>query len=355
MRLLLIALAVLALAAVPVAAAADFTVTLTPGAPPSFEGAGVSATLAEEVPGERVAWNLTGSGQMSGRVVSRGYFDVERPRQVAPDVDPHFDLTEAPPDELANATDGVRLLNYSREGGDLVLTMTFPLEGVGYLRLTRDVAPPNFTLGPVRNLTHQGFYVETTTDEYAWSDLVLQPAAGGEAVRNPIGTRTLLQRFPIQGLRPDTPYVWWVNFTDWSANAVQSPQQSLRTLPRPVLPAPTITAQEPTANATLAAPVRLVAVNFTGPAPANLDSVAVFVDKTPQLGNVRLLPGRVEATLTTPLGPGDHTASVELTSDEGGLAVARWAFKVGGARAALPDLPWIALSLAAAAIVARRW
>jgi hypothetical protein len=219
----------------------------------------------------------------------------------------------------------------------------------------------------VQNLTHQSFYLETTTNEYSYADLVVRRIPDGDAVRNPTTIPALLQRFPVQGLRPERDHVFWVNFTDWAGNLNRTPEMPLRTLPRPILPAPTITAVEPRPNATLGEAVRMVAVNFTGPAPPSADYVNVFVDKVPTRDGLVLIEGRLAVTLAEPLGKGRHTIGVELRTREGGEASTQWAFEVQPDRGT-PTMPWaLALALpglaawalrarrAAAQRLARRW
>jgi hypothetical protein len=341
-------------AAVP-ARAEDFRIVLTPGQQPRFEGAGVEAELLEETPGESLAWRLTtASPALAGSVASDGYFAVERARQVVPEVRDTEErerwrfLTEVDEPDPA----GGYAVNLTLEGTQARVALAFPVNGSTELRLTRDVASPGFTVGPVQNLTHQSFYLETTTTEYARANLVVRPAGGGEEIPSPTVLYSLLQRFPVQGLRPDTAYVLRVEFEDWARNAARSPDQDLRTLPAPVLPAPVVTAREPAPDSILPGPVDRIAVNFTGPAPASVADVRVFVDKVPTSEGLALQPGRLEVRLRAPLGPGPHSVGVELTSEQGGTAVERWSFQVAGAAPGAPAT--LALLGAAGALASER-
>jgi len=326
--------ALLGLAGAAAAADADFRITLQAGAEPRFEGTSASGVLVEEAAGEHLAWNLTSAKpQLLGVVVADGYFAVARPEQVYPGIDPHYDLHDAPLDEVMAADHGTRLVNATRDATGLTMWLTFPVGENQTLALTRDVEPPGFTIGPVQNLTDHSLYLETTTTEYARADLQLQPAEGGDVVRNPTAQSALLQRFPITGLRPDTSYTAWLEVWDWSGNRARSANFTFHTLPKPVLPAPVIGALEPAPGATLNAPVSFLAVNFSGPAPREGEGVAVFVDATAVRQGLTLLPGRLEVRLATPLGPGPHRVGVELTSAEGGMSEARWSFTVRGAGA----------------------
>lgn len=344
-------------------AAEDFRARVAPGEV-SFDGPGIVAVLEEQGP-DVVAWRLrTNLTSPEGVVEVRGWFSVDRPRQVvpesrtagAPDADWH-QFIEVAAQALADRPAGARNVNLSGEARNLTLRLALPVNaatGEAGLRLRRDVAPPVFALGPVQNLTHIGFYLETTTDEPALATVLVRPAAGGEEVPLPTTSASRLQRFPVQGLAPNAAYLFRVTFQDWAGNSATSADVPVHTLPAPVRPAPRITARTPEANATLPAPVALVAVAFEGPAPRGLDGVQVFVDKTAQArANMTLLPGRLEVRLAPPLGPGAHDVGVELTSAEGGLTVERWAFTVAGATP-LPGPAWAALALAAAGALARR-
>lgn len=354
MRILLtLLLAVLIALPGALAAADDFRITLAPGAEPQFEGQGVAANLTAHQPGEVLEWNLTTTkGQLVGTVVSHAYFTVAWPKQVRPDVDPRATVDVGTAEDVDEARLGTQMVNYTQSGQDLVLRLTFPANGTATLRLERDVKAPNFTLDPIANLTHNSFFTRTHTDEYARADLILQPPTG-EPLRNPTVIWSFLQNFSVIGLRPDTTYMVHGVFHDWSDNTARSPAFAVRTLPLPDFPKPLVTAREPPANATLAQGPTLIAVNFTGPAPASTDGVAFFVDKVPQHRGVALLEGRAELRLDQPLANGKHTASVELTSAEGGTTLERWEFQVGPATPA-PPLLLVVLALAGAAWAARR-
>ncbi|HEV8360734.1 MAG TPA: hypothetical protein VGR28_09800 [Candidatus Thermoplasmatota archaeon] len=324
----------------------------------SAGGEDVALELVREVRGEEAVFSITTARtQVHGAILVRGW-DVARAEQVYVEVDPHFDLKERPADDLDSAGEGVRIFNYTSGLPNLTIDLTFPVDGNATLVIVRDVQPPNFTIGAPANVTDHSFDLVTSTDEYAAADLVIRPAAGGEEVHSPIGVRSLQQAFPVIGLRPATLYSWYVDFRDGSGNTARSPNATLRTLPTPARPAPVITAREPPPNATVDAAVRLVAVNFTGPAPASLDGVSVFLDKVPQHQGVALLPGRLEVRPAAPLGPGLHTVGVELTSADGGMTVDQWAFHVAGARADAaapgPGLALLVAGLAGAAWAAAR-
>lgn len=336
----------------------DFRITLAAGAAPRFEGVGVDATLVVNSP-DQLEWRLaTAKERLLGALVSDGAWPVERPRQLVPearasgipDDDWHF-FTEV--QDVTDSAAWARVTNISAEGKRVAFALAFPVNTTLHeagLRVTRDTAPPGFTVGPVADLTHFSFYLETTTTEYALANLVIRELPAGEPVPNPTSVFARLQRFPVQGLDADADHAFHVEFTDWAGNTARSPDQRVHTLPRPVLPAPVVTAREPPPNATLAAPVRQVALNFTGPPPRWPGGVAVFIDKLPVHEGVSLGPGRVEVALPRPLGPGPHTVGIELTTPEGGLAVERWGFEVA-APTPLPALTVLAaLGLAAASL-----
>lgn len=342
------------LALAPAAAAEDFRVTLVHGQAPRFEGAAVEAELLEAGPG-RVEWRLrSAAAWLEGTVLSEGWFEVERPRQVVPEsrtpgaLDDDWHFFHEVRDPGAPGPD--RLVNLTGQGSAATLRLGFPVNGTAWLRLTRDVEPPGFTLGDPTNVTHFAFHLVTTTTEHALGDLRIRPAAGGEEVPHRTTILALLQRFPVQGLDPDTAYVFDVAFTDWAGNAATSPPVAVRTLPAPELPKPVVVERFPPPGAILGEPVALIAVAFTGPAPRP-DGIAVFVDKLAVREGIALNGSRVEVRLAQPLGPGRHSVGVELTSAEGGTAVERWSFEV--ARPA-PGPAGAALLLAAAAVLAVR-
>jgi hypothetical protein len=349
-------LALLALLACAQAAQAeDFRITLAPGATPRFEALGnASGELAQERPGLLVVWNITtGAPRLVGTVVSHHYFALlERPRQVVPEADDHF-FVELPGAELNDTGPSARAVNFTvAPDGTITLALAFPVEaGHAQLRLTRDTDAPPFTVGEVQNLTDSKFYLETTTAEYAFANLVLQTGSE-DPILNPTAIPALLQRFPVQGLRPDTAYACYVEFRDWAGNTGRSANFTVRTLPTPERPKPMVTAREPLPGAVLREPVLLVAVNFTGPAPPSLDQVAVFLDKVPTHEGLRLLPGRLEVVPSPPMGPGPHSVGIELTGQEGGTAVERWTFEV--ARPAPGPAAVAVVALAALALARRR-
>lgn len=357
--LALAALLVVTLA--PAAAGLDFRATLEPGAAPRFAaepGANVTAELLEQGP-ERVAWRLrTDAPSLEGLLEVPGWFGVERARQVVPasrtagvpDDDWHL-FVVVPADALADAPRGARLANLTGGPVNPSLRLVLPVSattGEAELELRRDARAPSFEVGAVQDVTHFSFYLETTTDEPALATVLVRPAAGGAEVPFPTTIASRLQRFPVQGLEPDAAYVFRVAFEDWAGNTAASPESRMRTLPRPVLPAPIISGRTPPPDATVAGPVGLVAVDFTGPAPRGLDGVRAFVDKTAVFPeDITLLPGRVEVRVAPALGPGKHSVGFDLTSAEGGTVEDSWSFTVAGATPA----PWAALAALVVAAV----
>ena len=349
-----LAFALALIVALPTAAAADdFRITLQSGDDPHFEGTGVTATNVSHEPGQADAWRLTtAKTRLVGTVVSDGYFAVARAHQIRPEADGQYFVEIAGPD--VESTGGrAWVTNLSKDGSKVTMRVAFPVDGGSTLfKLTRDVTPPGFTLGPVSNISWQGFYTETHTNEYARGNLLIHPAAGGEPVQNPTPEAALLQRFPIIGLRPETDYVYHVEFEDWSHNLNTSEDRTVRTLAKPVVAAPTITAREPPPDATLSQPVSLIAVNFTGPAPPTPEFVTVFVDKAPFMRPFTVLDGRIEIHLREPLGTGRHSTGFELRTAEGGQAETHWQFTVAGGSPGMPA--WAFLLVVGLPVLARR-
>jgi hypothetical protein len=342
----------------------DFHAVLTPGREPTFVAPDATADLLAH-DDHTVLWRIrTNLTALDGTIEIKGWFNVSRIRQVVPD----HRTREAGEDgwrlfipvDAATIPDrpaGARNANVTGTPQDITMRLAFPVDAnshEAHLRLRRDVHPPVYHIGQVRDATHFGFYVESTTDEPALATLWVRPA---DLTREPVPFPTTVasspQRFPVQGLEPDRDHLFRIEFEDWAGNRISSPELPARTAAKPVHPAPTITAREPPPNATVAGPVRLVAVNFTGEGPTRAAHVAAFVDKMAQLSsNVTVLPGRVEVRLEPGLGPGFHSVGFDLRTAEGGLTEDSWTFTVAGKGASAPAAPTlVALALAAGAAV----
>lgn len=328
---LALALAVLATLVPPAIAeeGPDLVIHLEQGEAPRHEGAPGLATLAEEEAGERLAWNLTLSKEFTVvEVRARGYFDVERARQVLPLLDGRY-FAEFPLPDLSQATEAVPLFNLTGDASDLVLRLGFPGPGSVNFTLERDVEPPVFAIGGVDHITHYSFVATTTTLEPALADLRIRPAAGGDELRNPTVRPALEQTFPVQGLDPATAYAWHVVFKDWSGNVARSDEQRLLTAPEPVRPLPRVLDLVPAANATVPPPVLVVSARVVSDeSPVTFDGVRLFVDKREVVDEFTFEDGVVTYRLPEPLRAGFHSVSLEVTNVAGGRAIERWTFTV---------------------------
>lgn len=361
-------LLMLSLVATPLAAAAngpDFVVELRPGQAPSYQGPQGLARLAESQEGQRYAWNLTLTQDYTvGEFrVRGGLFDVDRVQQVVPTLedvpDNHYPLFERfPDDELWTAEGPAQVYRYNGTPQDFVLRLGFVGPGNQTLVLRRDVAPPTFTLGPVTNVTHLSFFQETRTDEMAIANLRIRPQGGGEAdwVENPTPSYHVLQRFPIQGLDPESDYEARVVFTDWAGNRVESEPYRVRTAPKPVVPIPTVTPLEPAPNATLPNGTVVIRASVASEVSLQGGDIRFFLDKREVRDGLRFDGQVFTYQPPAPLEPGLHSAAVEVTNAAGGRGVARWTFEVAGAEreAPGPGLPLLAVALALGLAAARR-
>lgn len=322
----------------------DFRIVLSPGAPPRVEG-DVQATLVRETGGQSLEWNLrTTKARLIGVVDVQGYFDVARPQQVLPEVDDHFPPQCTPasgvaPDavsrryfspvsytSLEESAECARVSNSTGTPASFQLRVAFPINqtrGNATFALTRDVTPPGFSLGVIRDITHIGFYTETTTTEWAYADLMIRPAEGGETVRNPTALPARLQRFPIQGLKAAMAYTFHVEFTDWSGNQARSEDVAVTTAAAPVVAKPQILAVTPEDESHMA-DVDLVTVTFADP-DHEITGVSFFLNKAPVASDlVNIEEGRATFVPTEGLAPGRHHLSVEVTNSAGARAVEQW-------------------------------
>lgn len=328
------------------------------------------ATLANETAGESYAIDLVLAQDFvvaEVRVASGGV-DVERPRQLMPEYDdraqhaevdhlhPHF-FTEVPRDIAAD--DGARVFNATTTPDGFVQRLGLTGPGPARLLLTRDVTPPAYTLGNVTDVNHYRFIFRTTTDEFAFGDLRVRPAAGGDEVPNPTTVPAIEQTYPVQGLKAATDYVFHVTFTDWAGNTVRSEERTARTTPEPVLPTPVVTSVLP-ANGSRLPVVDRIEVRFRSSEPVESGGVVLFIDKKaiPEIALEQdgSAVGGWKATYVPPqaLAPGRHSAAIEIRNDLGGEALARWTFEVGEADAPLAGWFVVAALVFVAATRARR-
>lgn len=378
LRAVILALLTL-LAAAPAALAQasdpiDARIGLAPGSEPTYAGPEGIVRFLNATPGERYAWqlNLT-ANYTTFEVRARGVFDVERPRQAVPLI--HLDEHEAIcqeratrgpcdytlfyqfPNERVWDVDGpARVFHVNGTADDIVLRLGIPGPTNATLVLERDVTPPGFALGEVANVTPISFYQETRTDEFALADLQVREKGTEEWIQNPTTLYHVLQRFPVQGLDPDTEHEARVVFTDWAGNTATSETYTVRTPPRPQGVKPVVTPLAPAPNSTVevGSVVIRAAVDDQGVGLAD-GGLRLFFDLREVREDLVYQDGVLSYTPRTALAPGRHTVSVEATSAEGGTGTARWTFEVAGAtRNESPATPALALVVLLALVALAR-
>lgn len=326
----------------------DFTLHFYPGQPPQCEGPCPQVTLVSWNAGEHAEWNLTlAKNYTVGDVRIHQAFAVERARQLVPELDDHY-FFELRSDDLWDVDGPARLYNASGTDGEYVYRLGLPGPGQAVLTLRRDVTAPNYTLGPVQALTHQGFLLTTTTSEYAYADLKIRPMGGGEEVHNPTPLIALEQTFPVAGLRPETPYEVRFRFWDWSDNSVEDDGFTLQTPAKPPAPLPAFSELRPEPNSTVGPQDVIVQARYESPeSPVGAGGVRLFFDKK-EIHEHSLVPGGlVIYHAPSPLKAGSHSVSLEVLNEAGGFGVARWVFTVAGADFVPgPGLPMVILFVA---------
>lgn len=357
MRLLL-ALLALGTFAVPASAQAepapDFRVDIaSDGTSTIVEGGNVLRHVRSES-GERYEWNLDPSRDYTiGEIHVRGAFEATRAQQVMPlwqnrtgARDEHY-FTEV----RFRDFEASHLVNYTGPVGDLVIRLGLEGPDPKTILLILDVRAPGFFVGEAQNLrSNRGgasFLVETRTDEYAYADLQIHKASGGDWIPNPTTIPTLFQTFPVQGLRDNTTYEWRVYFRDWSGNQAASDSYFVDTPASPGVARPFVRILEPTAGATLgtARPTVRATIDSAG-SPVSTDSIHVLLDKRVVTGFT--ISGQNLTYVPPDLGSGPHAIAVEATNDVGGMGRAEILFTISlGVPSLGPALVLLALALAA--------
>ncbi len=298
----------------------------------------VAGELDEEasIEEEHYVW-LLGSGldRLVGEiVVPAEHFDVERSRQVVPMVDETFFSHRSTPQRVDEAENPSRVVNITTgEGGDITYRVAFPGDPDSELKfsLTRDVAPPGFEVGPVQNVTHNSFYVETETDEPALGTLRVwrSDEASSDAVEHPTQTPSVTQRFPIRGLQSDTGYRFHMVFEDWAGNQIESDAVDLTTASKDVGESPLIHRVSPEPDATLDEPPESIEAEFEAVEGSfGSGGVRLFVDLDEVTAQSTFDEERIRYAPSEPLEAGGHVVRLELVNSAGGEADMRWEFTV---------------------------
>lgn len=304
----------------------------------------------EHVPGQRHTWTLDLSEDYAVLALQvAGALPVERPRQAVPLLDgKHFIQVPFDPSEVDQPA---RVYSLEGDAGNFTYRLGLPGPGRVNLTLALDTEPPGFTLGPVERVTHFSFYTETRTTEAALATLTVHPPEG-EPVLHPTPDPALLQRFPVQGLEPETTYTIELSFADWSGNEARAEPFTVRTQAVPERPRPNLTIAAPVPNATVPAEDLLLHVRIESPdSPIPPGAVRLFFDKREVTEAATVTEGAVHYAPPGPLESRRYSASVEVTNEAGGTAEVRWSFTVEGPTST-PLAPLLALvALAGAALV----
>lgn len=366
----------LSLAQAPPSRKIDLVVTLRPGEDPVTEGPSGILAYENATAGERVQWRLASpSEQVSIEIRIEGGFEIERAQQVVPLLlldkgertcrdaiqkggcdDPLF--VAFPHERIWEYDHPARIyhVNGTPERAILRLGINGPANGT--LVLQRDVTPPVLTQGALGNVTHFSFYTETRTDEFAIVDLQVRKLGAQTWVENPTPSIHVWQKFPIQGLTPDTEYEYRFVATDWAGNDATSEIQRIRSAPAPVLPVPRLVAISPAPNSTIqpGAHVVLQASVESPESPIDPTSLRVYFDKTSFAEGIGFDGANITYAPQNALSAGTYSVAIEASNLAGGKAVARWRFEVGGGTQATPGpaAPLVLLGLAGVSLLARR-
>ncbi len=339
----------------------DLVLRLSGGMPTADPASG--AVLLDWRQGEFASWRIDVNEYTIVEVVVDAWFDVERPRQVVPELDDsgqHPDEEHLEPHLFAelkardvHEVDGpARVVSINGTGNDFVYRVGLPGSGPVVFSLRRDVTPPVFEVGEPSNIEHFRFLLESSTDEPAYGDLRITPE-GGEEVPFPTPNLAFRQTYPVQGLDADTVHTYYLLFEDWAGNQARSENMSVRTPARPFALEPVISDLVPAPNSTVSGNI-VISANFTSPdSPVAAGGVRLFVDKTELTGGFSVIGNQVRWDPGAPMEPGLHAASVEVRNVAGGVGVARWTFTVADDNEA-PGLGVALLALVVVAVAASR-
>ncbi len=351
----------LCLVLVPTASAAgqtDVGITLRPDGQAEVTTGQPKTSQTQHDVGQAYAWEIEVTDDYDvAEVRIDDAFGVERGKQIVPllDGDHVIQLKHRDP---ADVDQPARVYNLTGEDGTWTYRLGLPGPGTVNLSLHKDVTPPRFEMGEITNLTHFSFDLKTQTPEPALAELVIQ---GPERnLSYPTNTPGVWQRFPAQGLDPDTTYSYHVVFEDWSGNQATSQTYELTTLPEPERPEVTVRPVAPTPNSTVPAgqPVVIEAAYESPESPVRGSGIRLFFDKE-EIDRSRLTVegATVRYEVPGPLKERIYSVSVEVPNMAGGVGETRWSFTVGDpAQSQAPGLSgWATLiaGLTAAVVVAR--
>lgn len=357
--LLLVVLLLLPLATAESSDEIGATITLSPTSAPAIEAPEGLVRLKNETAGERYELNLTIPDEYATFEIRAIGFEIERARQIVPSLvmssDEYPLFYEFPNDKIWEVDSPARVAFTNGTAQNVVLRLGVPGPANVTLVIERDVTPPAFDLGVVENVTHFSFYQETTTKELAVGDLQVRRLGATEWVQNPTPMLHFRQRFPVQGLQPETEYEARVVFTDWAGNEATTGSYRITTLAAPILPTPIVTPLSPAPNTTINS--TFVTLRARVESPDSLldpNMLSVFFDKRPITSGVRFEDGDVLYSPPEALAPGKHSVGIEVYNEAGGKGEAHWSFEVAGASSETPLSPLLAPLVLAAIALARR-
>jgi len=346
----------------PPGGAIDATITLAPGSSPTVDAPAGMVRLNASEGGKEYLFDLRLDRDYTTLEIRADGFRLERARQLVPSLvvnQSEYPLFHDFPNERIWDVDGSANVFHANGTGDaIVLRLGIAGPRNVTLALTVDATPPEYTLGERQNMTHIGFYQETTTNELTLADLQVRRVGTEEWIQNPTPSYHVLQKFPVQGLDARTEYETRVVFVDWAGNLASTPITTFTTPAAPVVPIPAVRIVSPPANATLpAGAITIRAAVESNESPVRPDGVRLFFDLTEVSDDVDFDGNEVTYTPRTALLPGMHRVSVEATNELGGTGTARWSFHIGGGPES--DTPFLSpfaaiLALALAHALARR-
>ncbi len=336
------------------------------GPTPSYEGPVGLMVLASSQAGEAYSWRLDLEKEYT--IIEIGVdsgFDVQRPMQVVPELDDsrqHPDAEHLHPhyfqplmfSDVTAVDRPARVYNLTGDVSGFTYRLGLPGPGEATLHLRRDVTPPAFTIDEPTDISHIGFLLKTTTDEFAFGNVLVE-RPNGEVIEFPTPLPSLHQDYPVQGLEADTPHNVTVVMRDWSGNEATAEAFEVRTAPEPERPLPEVEAVAPLPEAAVDGPNVAIEARVTSPLSAvTADGVRLFVDKQ-EVYDGFTFDGETLTILVGPLEPGLHSVSVEATNLAGGKGHVAWTFTVNEERGAPgPALGVVVLAVVAVAALAAR-
>lgn len=356
-----IALATLALPAVANAQSApdiDGHIRLAPTGAPSVDAPGRFIRFNDSTPGKVWLFDLQLAREYTTIEVRATGFQAEAPTQIVPSLllpEDEYPLFHDFPNERVWEVDApANVFHASRDNGSILLRLGVTGPRNVTLALTFDTTPPVYRIGERQNMTHIGYYQESTTEELALANLQVRRQGAEAWVDNPTPVFHFLQRFPVQGLDAETTYETRFTFTDRAGNSVTSPIETFTTPPAPDLPRPTIEILSPAPNSTMpAGTVTIRARIVSNDSHVSIEGVRVFFDKR-ETRDFSLEAGEILFTPDSMLQPGKHSVSIEATNEAGGRSDARWTFEVAGENGAPLGLLAPLAAIAIAVFVRRR-